>query len=734
MRDRASESFFKNKSRPVRSEAGTSVGRIDALTRNARNTWFALLGLLVFVGITLMSVEHIDFYGIDRATKLPLVNVDVPTRYFFVAAPILTAAFYIYFHLHLIRLWDALGAAGNRIGDQPLGDAVMPWLVTDAALHLRNRWRADECCTPRALDRPATVLNLALTWGFGLIVLGLLWWMSMPARTFWMTAIACAALLAATGVGVSSLKCIFEKMSPDKRIWKRRRSAPIILIVVALIAFSVSGLRTGGLVGLWTPPVRLLAPIDMTGLAIVEKPAGWLPRNIAKSDFFGDWCKREGTDCTRKELSEEKLTLFEEEFRRRREVAIAELRKPQWHQPGHQKPDFREEQLERKALIEELLKSQWHQPDHQKPDFRGAQLEWEALIAELLKSQWHQPDHQKPDFRGTQLADTFLAGANLSGAQLEGADLSWAQLEGADLSWAQLEGADLSGAQLEGADLSGAQLEGADLSWAQLEGANLSGAQLEGANLSGAQLEGADLLVAQLEGANLSGAQLEGADLLVAQLEGADLSWAQLEGADLSGAQLEGADLLLAQMEGADLSRAQLEGAHLSGAQLEGADLSWAQLEGAHLLWAQLEGANLSGAQLEGANLSMSFLTGVRLEPLIIQLANLRAVTNYGGALRFADFRSVTFNEKTDFRNAFLDGSVQITDGFRKQMGDPCQWHADVLSDEEFFGRWRGWIEVSVDASFYWPGLSPEGWSDVAAIPPPDGCTWKTGSISDTSQ
>ena len=33
-----------------------------------------------------MSVKHIDFYGVDRATKLPLINVEVPTRLFFLAA------------------------------------------------------------------------------------------------------------------------------------------------------------------------------------------------------------------------------------------------------------------------------------------------------------------------------------------------------------------------------------------------------------------------------------------------------------------------------------------------------------------------------------------------------------------------------------------------------------------------------------------------------------------------
>ncbi len=124
------------------------IARINALTTNARNTWFALLGVLVFVAITLAGVEHIDFYGVDRATKLPLVDVSVPTRYFFYAAPILTAAIFCYFHLYLIRLWDALGAARPKVNATWLGTAISPWLVTDAALHLRRRLRADNCTPP----------------------------------------------------------------------------------------------------------------------------------------------------------------------------------------------------------------------------------------------------------------------------------------------------------------------------------------------------------------------------------------------------------------------------------------------------------------------------------------------------------------------------------------------------------------------------------------------------------
>lgn len=142
-----------------------TIARINALTTNARNTWFALLGVLVFVGITLMGVEHIDFYGVNRATKLPLVDVEVPTRLFFIAAPILTFAIYGYFHLYLIRLWDALGAAPARVNGIRLGDAISPWLVSDAALHLRRTARKDNCATPRSLEHAAMILNIALAWG-----------------------------------------------------------------------------------------------------------------------------------------------------------------------------------------------------------------------------------------------------------------------------------------------------------------------------------------------------------------------------------------------------------------------------------------------------------------------------------------------------------------------------------------------------------------------------------------
>lgn len=543
--------FERNKVRPASSTVPDPVERIDALTRTARNTWFALLGLLVFVGITLMGVEHIDFYGVDRATKLPLVNIDVPPAFFFIAAPILTSAFYIYFHLHLIRLWDALGAAPALVGGRPLGDAVLPWLVTDAALTLRQRLRRDGCATARALDAPSTLLNIALIWGLGLLVLGFLWAMSMTARTFWMTAIACAASVAAGYAGLWSGRMLVVRLGTGRGRLSSWPSTRLIMLLAAAMLVALSYLRTEG------PPDRL-APIRMLGLPVVEKPAGWLPHEIARRDFFAEWCRREETDCDLDALSVALRFEFDEEWRMRRGAAVSALRKPDWHHFGRVKPDFR------KALLQR----------------------------------------------------SFLAGANLQSAQLTGADLGGAQMEGADLSGAQLQGARLFGAQMQGADLSGAQMQGANLSFTLLTGEP-------------------------------------------------------------------------------DEPQRPFE-------------------------------IVFSGDQ-PLKTLASTFLG---------------AVENQGGALRAIDLTVAEFDPATDFRNAFLDASVTVTDAFRAQMGNPCQWAAEVLGDEEFFGRWRGWIEAgsmdhggiqtpfgSVKLSVQWEVIAPSEWRDVGPIPPPEGCAWKTGPM-----
>jgi hypothetical protein len=78
------------------------------LTGTARAAWLVLITYLAFVGVTLIGVEDEDFFIPERQTDLPLIGVSIPTVLFFAIAPTLGAALYAYFHLHLLKLWDAL--------------------------------------------------------------------------------------------------------------------------------------------------------------------------------------------------------------------------------------------------------------------------------------------------------------------------------------------------------------------------------------------------------------------------------------------------------------------------------------------------------------------------------------------------------------------------------------------------------------------------------------------------
>ncbi|ABG32474.1 pentapeptide repeat-containing protein [Roseobacter denitrificans] len=404
------------------------LDRINALTANARTTWFALLAALAFVGITLMGVKHIDFYGADRATALPVVNVEVPTRFFFVAAPILVTAIYGYFHLYLIRLWDALGAAPARLNGIRLGDAITPWLVSDAALHFRCRLRRDNAATPRALEGGAMLLNFLLAWGFGLIILFFTWQLSMPARSFWMTGIAAAAFGVSIIAGASSMAMMARRMRkpPD--------ADPPTLWATWVQAF---GLAIGVAALLWFSHQKTqgssdhLAPLNLLGEEIVERPAGWLSYDDARAEFRAMWCRRESVgNCS--DLGPREAE-FAAEFDRRRGSEIADLRRAGWIRFNTTGLNLRRAELSYSFLV-------------------GAHL-WQANLQEasLLWS----------DLERAYLAEANFAGADMRYMQLYGANLSFSQMaSGANPLSGSLFGTDLRSTANHGGMLRSVDMRG----------------------------------------------------------------------------------------------------------------------------------------------------------------------------------------------------------------------------------------------------------------------------------
>ena len=106
----------------------------------ARTSWIVLLGLLAFIGVTLLGVEDADFFTPSRQTQLPLVNSPSLRRSFFYFAPALGAALYIYLHIHLLKLWDAIADAPIRLSRRPAARRTIlhPCIVNDFALTLKG--------------------------------------------------------------------------------------------------------------------------------------------------------------------------------------------------------------------------------------------------------------------------------------------------------------------------------------------------------------------------------------------------------------------------------------------------------------------------------------------------------------------------------------------------------------------------------------------------------------------
>lgn len=467
-----------------------SLTQIDRISQHIRTNWFALIGLFAFAGVTLLSVKDADFFAFGRETTLPLIGISIPTKSFFWVAPPLIAAIYIYFHLSLLKLWDALATAPPRPKGRRLGEAIFPTLISDFALSLRP----DRAVPPRALRWITNAIVVTLVW---LTIPGVLiyfWRRSMPAHDLGMTLFIglCVAVSVLVGL-VSAVVAVVRLREPKLELERLPRFLVSELTVVGTFIFAIlCGTSFEATKG------NLLVPADMFGEQLVPRPGHWRDHATARREFRRDWCKAvdlRPESCW--SLSGQRMSEFSEEWRSERSAVV--------------------------AALDSL-------------DLSGVDLRFAGLQDSFLVG---------ADVQASDLRDALLQRANLEGARLDRADMEAADLEGAHLEEVSFEGATLDRAILVGAKMTGAnfieaRLEGAHLLDSELAGALLIEAKMDGANLARANLEGANLMEVTLVRANLWDANLDRVDLWEGDLRDANLWRASLSGADLGKANLEG--------------------------------------------------------------------------------------------------------------------------------------------------------------------------------------------------
>lgn len=527
------------------------IARIDKLSAAARPSWFGLLGYLAFVGVTLLSVTDADFFIPSRQTQLPLLGLSIPTASFFMFGPILAAALYVYLHLHLTKLWDALGSARSTIGGPTVQALVLPWLVNDLALTYSG---------PNSTDRrPLTWLSNAVTsfliWIAGPLLLVGFWWRSFPAHAQWTTVLIAVCTLISMHVGFASwrgFRASIRRETPRRRL-ATRVGGFLFATLLLLFGWSKTEGRLFGYVEVYATmfadelsdgPRRVFSvEYDMKGrrqpevaradLAWVEfsvRPASWRSAETARARFRGEWCRAQGMPAdacgpyrrigvalplgTQKRRTDWCATALPLEGADRTRSATGNTRACRDHFDG----------------LEARFTRKWNE-------------ERRNTIAAL-----HPIVMPRADLREANLFHAFMVGATITGAEFQDADLRFAQLEGAVAPNARFDRACLAGAVFEDASLQYADFTGTNLNDVIFDGAYADPVSFDGAFMDGTSIRGAYLRNVSFIGSYLDDVSLEGASL-----------WGKMENAYLLNSRLQAASLASMTISFSELSEIEFD-------------------------------------------------------------------------------------------------------------------------------------------------------------------------------
>lgn len=427
------------------------LGQLAETSRICSHFLFYLLLICIYALLTISATKDVALILNTPTTPLPVVGGTIPIVGFYLVAPIILAAFYGYFHILLLRLWEGFARLPAIFPDGRRIDQVSyPWIF-NGLLYSYAYGSSLEDSQRLHFSRLQILICLLLAWGVVPLTLLAIWARYLLRRDVIGTIWHLLILGGSFWFGLLAFFITIFWLRRDVALGSWGRWAPrLISSVLILLCGSLS------MAFINANPQSMVAQVSQL---LGYTPFGNLRGEQISTNKPFDW---KGT--------KEQIKL----------VTGAQLRGI----------DLRYADAFRTFLV--------------KADLRGAVL----IGTNLTEAELQMANLRGADLQGAKLYGARLQGADLRWAKLQGAALGYAQLQGANLEDAQLQGADLGSARLQGADLKGAELQGADLGSAQLQGANLAFAQLQGANLAYARLQGADLRGAQLQGADFRDARL----------------------------------------------------------------------------------------------------------------------------------------------------------------------------------------------------------------------------------
>ena len=125
---------------PDEIDSAEGLPNVEKSSKNARKLFLSMLLVCAYTVLTAFTTTDAVLVTNSGTSPLPIIGSRISIVWFFRCAPVLLLGFYIYFHLYLQRLWEALAALPAAFPDgRTLDRAAYPWLLNGLICAHRRR-------------------------------------------------------------------------------------------------------------------------------------------------------------------------------------------------------------------------------------------------------------------------------------------------------------------------------------------------------------------------------------------------------------------------------------------------------------------------------------------------------------------------------------------------------------------------------------------------------------------
>ena len=96
--------------------------------------FLTILVAVAYTFLTMATTKDIQLITNTNSSKLPVIGTEIPIVGFYVATPLILLALFVYFHIYLQRLWEAIAKLPAIFPNgRRLDEGTHPWLMNDLA-------------------------------------------------------------------------------------------------------------------------------------------------------------------------------------------------------------------------------------------------------------------------------------------------------------------------------------------------------------------------------------------------------------------------------------------------------------------------------------------------------------------------------------------------------------------------------------------------------------------------